>query len=172
MHVVLLEFSTYLSPKLPSGLLPTRPQWSYPSLCIVARRTYSKILSLFYNSPSLELTKVRFVAAFICSQIPLSRSIGWFSTTKISQDKLNFLEGDWKDFSPCVFFWRRDIPTKPRIVEINGGLDICENFETSFENTILVFLSISQKKHTRFSTVQKDAGASFLFFVPEKHSKL
>ena len=81
---------------------------------------------------------MRLVVAVICSQTLFSKSTGWISTTKISQD--NFSKADSEKYLGFSTLLRSpDKSTMPRIVDISGGIDICGKPSKSRLKTVLVF---------------------------------
>ena len=56
-----------------------------------------------------------------------SKNTGWIPTTKISEDSLKFSEGDSEKYLCfCALLRSPDNKILPRIAELNGGIDFCE----------------------------------------------
>ena len=88
-------------------------------------KKYSKIFTRHSYFHGLKLAKCHLLWLRSIVKLIFSKSTGWISATKISQDSFKFSDGDAEKYlGPRTLLRSPDNSILPRIAEINGGIDI------------------------------------------------
>ena len=135
-----------ISPKLPSGLLSPRSQWTVSSVYKVTRWA---LFQKMKKNPrvcilmSWNFQKCDLFWLFSLFKLIFSKKTGWISTIKISENSFKF-SADLENYQGLrTFLWSPDNSIMPRIAEINGNFDICRiHLKTRLKTLFAFFLII------------------------------
>ena len=126
IHVVPLKPPINLRRKIPIRLFSSRPHWTVLSMCKMTRQTFSRTYSLYSYYLELNLAQVWFVLIFLYNQgqflLKYWPNLHYENIHRKFELSAGNSEGSFGLFSVP---WSPDRSTRPRILEISDGIDIC-----------------------------------------------